>query len=72
MVLFEPIVGFVLCAFAILGLLISLLFRFVDVGKHFPFFLDDALPVNFIRSGALGISPGHSGNCRLKVTSRNN
>jgi hypothetical protein len=36
LVLFEPIVGFVLYALAILGLLTTLLFRFVDVGTRFP------------------------------------
>jgi hypothetical protein len=37
LVLLEPIVGFVLYALAISGLFTTLLFRFVDVGKHFPF-----------------------------------
>src|SRR5258706_10479631 len=31
--------------------------------------LDDALPFTFVRSRAPGISPGHSPDCRLKVTS---
>jgi hypothetical protein len=36
LVLLEPIVGFVLYALTILGLFTILLFRFADVGKHFP------------------------------------
>jgi hypothetical protein len=37
LVLLEPIVGFVLYALSILGLLSTFLFRFVGVAPHFPF-----------------------------------
>jgi hypothetical protein len=47
LVLFEPIVGFVLYALAILGLLTTLLFRFVDVGAHFPFWTMLCLSLSF-------------------------
>jgi hypothetical protein len=47
LVLFEPIVGFVLYALAILGLFITCLFRFVDVGRHFPFWTMLCLSISF-------------------------
>jgi hypothetical protein len=47
LVLFEPIVGFVFYALAILGLLTTLLFRFVDVGAHFPFWTMLCLSLSF-------------------------
>jgi hypothetical protein len=47
LVLLEPIVGFVLYALAILGLLTTLLFRFVDVGAHFPFWTMLCLSLSF-------------------------
>jgi hypothetical protein len=46
-VLLEPIVGFVLYALAILGLLTTLLFRFLDVGTHFPFWTMLGLSLSF-------------------------
>ena len=47
LVLFEPILGFVLYALAILGLFITFLFRFVDVGRHFPFWTMLCLSLSF-------------------------
>jgi hypothetical protein len=47
LVLFEPIVGLVLYALAILGLLTTLLFRFVEVGAHFPFWTMLGLSLSF-------------------------
>ena len=47
LVLFEPIVGFVLYALVILGLLTTFLFRFVDVGRHFPFWAMLCLSLSF-------------------------
>jgi hypothetical protein len=47
LVLFEPIVGFVLYALAILGFLITLLFRFAGVGAHFPFWTMLCLSLSF-------------------------
>jgi hypothetical protein len=47
LVLFEPIVGFVLYALAILGLLTTLLFRFAGVGAHFPFWTMLCLSLSF-------------------------
>jgi hypothetical protein len=47
LVLFEPIVGFVLYALAILGVLITFLFRIVGVGKHFPFWTMLCLSISF-------------------------
>jgi hypothetical protein len=47
LVLFEPIVGFVLYALAILGLLTTLLFRFVGVGARFPFWTMLGISLSF-------------------------
>ena len=47
LVLFEPILGFVLYALAILGLFITFLFRFVDAGRHFPFWTMLCLSLSF-------------------------
>jgi len=47
LVLFEPIVGFVLYALAILGLLTTFLLRFVDAGRHFPFWTMLCLSLSF-------------------------
>lgn len=47
LVLFEPIAGFVLYALAILGLLTTFLLRFVDVGKHFPFWTMLCISLSF-------------------------
>jgi hypothetical protein len=47
LVLLVPIVGFVLYALAILGLFTTLLFKFVAVGTHFPFWTMLGLSLSF-------------------------
>ena len=46
LVLFEPIVGFVLYALAIVGLLMTFLFKFVGAA-HFPFWTMLCLSLSF-------------------------
>ena len=47
LVLFEPMVGFVLYALAILGLLTTFLFRFAGGGAHFPLWTMLCLSLSF-------------------------
>jgi hypothetical protein len=47
LVLLEPLVGFVLYVLAILGLFTTFLFRFMDVGKHFPFWTMLCISLSF-------------------------
>jgi hypothetical protein len=47
LVLLEPIVGFVLYALAILGLFTTVLFKFVAVGTHFPFWTMLCISLSF-------------------------
>jgi hypothetical protein len=47
LVLLEPIIGLVLYALAILGLLMTFLFKFVGAGAHFPFWTMLCLSLSF-------------------------
>jgi hypothetical protein len=47
LVLFEPLVGFVLYALAIFGLLMTFLFKFVGAAAHFPFWTMLCLSLSF-------------------------